>query len=50
MSPLRQRMTEGKNTRRLGEHTQKANIWNVKHFAAFLGRLPDTATPEELQS
>ncbi|MCF6430916.1 site-specific integrase [Leisingera sp. MMG025] len=34
----------------LAEKTQKADIRNVKHFAAFLGRSPDTATPEELRS
>ena len=34
----------------MGEKTQKAHIRNVKHFAAFLGRSPDTATPEELRS
>ncbi len=50
MTPLRQRMIEDMNTRGLGEKTQKAHIRNVKHFAAFLGRSPDTATPEELRS
>jgi len=38
------------NIRGTGEKTQKAHIRNVKHFAAFLGRSPDTATPEELRS
>ena len=50
MTPLRQRMIEDMNIRGLGEKTQKAHIRNVKHFAAFLGRSPDTATPEELRS
>ncbi len=50
VSPLRQRMIEDMNIRGLAEKTQKAHIRNVKHFAAFLGRPPDTATPEELRS
>ena len=50
MTPLRQRMIEDMNIRGMGEKTQKAHIRNVKHFAAFLGRSPDTATPEELRS
>ncbi|SMP00048.1 Phage integrase, N-terminal SAM-like domain [Thalassovita litoralis] len=50
VSPLRQRMIEDMNIRGLGEKTQKAHIRNVKHFATFLGRSPDTATPEELRS
>jgi site-specific recombinase XerD len=50
VTPLRQRMIEDMNIRGLGEKTQKAHIRNVKHFAAFLGRSPDTATPEELRS
>ncbi|MGR3380662.1 tyrosine-type recombinase/integrase [Roseovarius indicus] len=50
MTPLRQRMIEDMNIRGLGDKTQKAHIRNVKHFAAFLGRSPDTATPEELRS
>ena len=47
---LRQRMIEDMNIRGLGDKTQKAHIRNVKHFAAFLGRPPDTATPEELRA
>ncbi len=50
VTPLRQRMIEDMNIRGLGEKTQKAHIRNVKHFAAFLGRSPDTATPEDLRS
>lgn len=45
-TPLRQRMIEDMHIRGLGEKTQKAHIRNVKHFAAFLGRAPDTATPD----
>ena len=49
-TPLRQRMIEDMNIRGLGIKTQKAHIRNVKHFAAFLGRPPATATPEELRA
>jgi site-specific recombinase XerD len=49
-TPLRQRMIEDMQIRGLGEKTQKAHIRNVKHFAAFLGRAPDTATPEDLRT
>jgi integrase/recombinase XerD len=49
-TPLRQRMIEDMHIRGLGEKTQKAHIRNVKHFAAFLGRAPDTATPEDLRT
>jgi site-specific recombinase XerD len=49
-TPLRQRMIEDMHIRGLGEKTQKAHIRNVKHFAAFLGRAPDTAAPEDLRS
>jgi len=50
VTPLRQRMIDDMNIRGLAEKTQKAHIRNVKHFAAFLGRAPDTATSEELRS
>ena len=50
VSPLRQRMIEDMNIRGLREKTQKAHIRNVKHFAAFLGRSPDTATREDLRA
>ena len=49
-TPLRQRMIEDMNIRGLREKTQKAHIRNVKHFAAFLGRSPDTATREDLRA
>lgn len=49
VTPLHQRMIEDINIRGLTEKTQTAHIRNVKHFAAFLGRSPDTATPEELR-
>jgi integrase/recombinase XerD len=49
-TPLRQRMIEDMDIRGLGEKTQKAHIRNVKMFAAFLGRSPDTATPDDLRA
>ena len=50
VTPLRQRMIEDMDIRGLCEKTQKAHIRNVKHFASFLGRSPDTATPEDLRA
>lgn len=44
------RAVEELNIRGLGIETQKAHIRNVMHFAAFLERPPDTATPEELHA
>jgi site-specific recombinase XerC len=48
-TPMRQRMIEDMHIRGLAEKTQKAHIRNVKLFAAFLGRPPDTATPDDLR-
>ena len=47
-TPLRERMIEDMHIRGLGEKTQKAHIRAVKDFAGFLGRSPDSATPEDL--
>ena len=49
-TPLRQRMIEDMNIRGLCEKTQKGHIRCIKHFAAFLGRSPDTATPDDLRA
>lgn len=49
MSPLRARMIEDMRIRGLAETTQKAHIRALKDFTAFLGRSPDTATPDELR-
>ncbi len=49
-TPLRERMIEDMRIRGLGEKSQQAHIRAVKDFAAFLGRSPDTATPEELRA
>jgi integrase/recombinase XerD len=49
VSPLRQRMIEDMNSRKLGAHTQKSHIYSCKRFAAFLKRSPDTATAEDVR-
>jgi hypothetical protein len=49
-TPLRQRMIEDMDIRGLCEKTQQGHIRCVKHFAAFLGRSPDTATPDDLRA
>ena len=50
ISPLRQRMLDDMSVRRFTPDTQREYIRAVKRLAAFLGRSPDTATPEELRS
>ena len=50
ISPLRQRMLEDMNMRRFVPDTQREYIRAVKKLASFLGRSPDTATPEELRA
>src|SRR5918994_4371113 len=49
ITPLRQRMIEDMNSRKLGVHTQRGHIYSCKRFAAFLKRSPDTATREDLR-
>jgi integrase/recombinase XerD len=49
VSPLRQRMIEDMNSRKLGAHTQRSHISSCKRFAAFLKRSPDTATREDIR-
>jgi integrase/recombinase XerD len=49
VSPLRQRMIEDMNARKLGTHTQRSHILSCKRFAAFLKRSPDTATAEDIR-
>jgi site-specific recombinase XerD len=49
ISPLRQRMIEDMNARKLGAGTQKGHILSCKKFAAFLKRSPDTATAEDIR-
>src|SRR6202049_2791585 len=50
ISPLRQRMLEDMSVRRFVPDTQREYIRAVKRLATFLGRSPDTATPEELRA
>jgi hypothetical protein len=50
ISPLRQRMMEDMRIRGVGDKAQKSHIRAIKDFAAFLGRSPDTATPEDLRA
>jgi len=49
ISPLRQRMLDDMAVRGLGEHTRRDYIRHVRRFAAFLGRSPDTATPDDVR-
>jgi site-specific recombinase XerD len=49
VNPLRQRMIEDMNARKLGAHSQKSHIHSCKRFAAFLKRSPDTATAEDIR-
>ena len=49
ISPLRRRMIEDMTVRGFGEKTQSDYIRHVKNFTIFLGRSPDTATPEDLR-
>src|SRR6187549_2610420 len=49
ISPLRQRMIEDMNARKLGPHSQRSHIHSCKRFAAFLKRSPDTATSDDLR-
>ncbi|HEV1992606.1 MAG TPA: tyrosine-type recombinase/integrase [Candidatus Dormibacteraeota bacterium] len=49
ISPLRRRMIEDMSVRNFVEKTQNDYIRHVKNFTSFLGRLPDTATAEDLR-
>jgi site-specific recombinase XerD len=49
ISPLRQRMIEDMNARKLCAGTQTGHIRSCKRFAAFLKRSPDTATAEDIR-
>jgi integrase/recombinase XerD len=49
MSPLRQRMIEDMRIRGMGDKHQKSHIRAIKDFTTFLGRSPETATPEDLR-
>src|SRR5260370_8198561 len=47
--PLRQRMIEDINARKLGAGTQRGHIHSCKRFTQFLKRSPDTATAEDIR-
>src|SRR5450755_5156234 len=49
ISPLRRRMIEDMTVRNFVEKTRNDYIRHVRMFTAFLGRSPDTATPEDLR-
>ena len=50
ISPLRRRMIEDMTVRNFAAKTQHDYVQRVKSFAAFLGRSPDTAKPEDMRS
>ena len=49
ITPLRQRMIEDMNARKLCAGTQRGHIRSCKRFAAFLKRSPDTAILEDIR-
>ena len=49
VSALRARMSEDMRVRGFSEKTRNDYIRNVRAFAAFISRSPDTATAEDLR-
>src|SRR6202035_6184131 len=49
ITPLRERMIEDMNARKLCAGTQRGHIRACKRFAEFLKRSPDTATVEDIR-
>ena len=49
VTPLRHRMIEDMNARKLSAGTQRGHVRSCKRFAAFLRRSPDTATAEDIR-
>jgi len=49
VTPLRHRMIEDMNARKLCAGTQRGHIHSCKRFAVFLNRSPDTATTEDIR-
>ena len=49
ITPLRQRMIEDMNARKLGAHSQRSHIYSCKLFAAFLKRSPENASCEDIR-
>jgi integrase/recombinase XerD len=50
VSPLRQRVIEDMNARKLCAGTQRGHIQSCKRFSTFLTRSPDTATTEAVST
>jgi integrase/recombinase XerD len=50
ISPLRRRMLDEMSIRQFGEKTQADYIRHVETFTRFIGRAPDTATPDDLRA
>jgi hypothetical protein len=49
ITPLRQRMIEDMNARKLCAGAQRGHILSCKRFAGFLKRSPDTATLDDIR-
>ena len=49
VTPLRHRMIEDMNARKLSAGTQRRHVRSCKRYAAFLHRSPDTATTEDIR-
>src|SRR5215469_3284905 len=49
VTPLRHRMIEDMNARKLSAGTQRGHIRGCKRFAGFLSRSPDTTTTEDIR-
>lgn len=49
-TPLRRRMIEDMEARRLSAATQRYHINSCKRFAAFVGRSPETATADDVRA
>ena len=49
ISPLRLRMIEDMNARKLVAGTQKGHLRGCERFAVFLDRSPDTAVAEDVR-
>ena len=49
ISPLRRRMIEDMTIRKLAPKTQEDYIRTISKLAVFLGRSPDTASPEDIR-
>ena len=48
-APLRQHMIDDMRARNLGPASQKVHVRSCERFAAWLGRSPETATPDEVK-